>query len=589
MEFERLFDVFYYQQERYPLQVALAEKVNKQWVTYSTADVIQKINEISRGLYKYGIRPGDKIAIIAPSRPAWNFLDIGMMQIGAINVPVYPNISLNDYLYIFKEADVRLAFVADKALYNKISSIRDQLPGLENIYTINEVPGAPNWKQFLEVGNEELDKAIERIKAGINKDDLATIIYTSGTTGNPKGVMLSHWNIASNAMSAASVLPVYTYMRVLSSLPICHVFERTVCYLFMYIGASVYYAERVESIGENLKEVKPHFFSTVPRLMEKMYERIVAKGNELTGVKKKLFDWALGLAQRYDPDRKMSLGYSIQLALARKLVFKKWQEAVGGEVTGIVSGAAALPPYLARIFNAAGIVVKEGYGQTESSPVIAVNRFEKGWSRIGTVGPPIPGVEIKIAEDGEICIKGPNVMLGYYKHPELTAEAIDKEGWLHTGDVGMLVDNRFLKITDRKKELFKTSGGKYVAPQVIENSFKESSLIEHIMVVGENKKSVSAIIVPAIPSLQAWCEENGLSFSSNEEMLSHPMVVKKYSQVRDEYNKGLSEVEQVKKFTLLLSDWSIESGELTPTLKLKRKVIMEKYEHIIAELYKEGR
>jgi long-chain acyl-CoA synthetase len=503
--------------------------------------------------------------------------------VGAINVPVYPNISIDDYRYIFNDAGVRIAFVGDRALYQKISAIMHEIPALEKIYTFSEVPGAPHWTEILREG-EPYKAEIDAIKSAINAEDMATIIYTSGTTGIPKGVMLSHRNIISNVESGKHVLPVLPDMRIMSSLPLCHIFERMVCYLFFYVGVSVYYIERVENMVESLKEVKPHFFTTVPRLLEKMYEKILSKGDELSGIKKLLFNWSLRLTDHYKIDTFQSPFYELQLALARRLVFRKWKEALGGDVIGIVSGAAALQPRLARIFNAAGIKVREGYGQTETSPAIAVNDFKKGKCRIGTVGPALPDVTIKIAPDGEILIKGPNVMLGYYMQPELTAQVIDEDGWLHTGDIGVMEDG-FLKITDRKKELFKTSGGKYIAPQVIENRFKESFLIDQIMIVGENKKTVSALIVPSLPSLTAWCEQQGLSFSSKEEMLRSHHVVKKYTEIRDEFNKKFSDVERVKKFVLLLDDWTVDSGEITPTLKLKRKIIMDKYKHIISDLY----
>jgi len=586
MEFTRLFDVFEYQLEHHPLQWSLVEKVDGKWTGYSTKEVVDKCKSVSNGLYAYGIRPGDKIAIISTNRPAWNMVDIGMMAIGAINIPVYPNISIEDYKYIFNDAGVKIAFVGDKSLYEKILSIKNEIPSLERIYTFNDVAGAPNWSEILLEG-EPHQAEIKAIKDNIAPDDLATIIYTSGTTGIPKGVMLSHRNIQSNVKAGSHVLPVMPDMRILSSLPLCHVFERMVCYLFFYVGVSVYYAERIENLAESLKEVKPHFFTTVPRLLEKMFERIMSKGAELKGIKKAMFDWSMKLTDNYKVDTFQNPLYELQLALARKLVFSKWKEALGGEVIGIVSGAAALQPRLARIFNTAGVKVREGYGLTEASPAIAVNDFKRGKCMIGTVGPPLPGMAVKIASDGEICVKGPNVMLGYYKQPELTATVIDEDGWLHTGDVGELVDGEFLKITDRKKELFKTSGGKYIAPQVIENSFKESFLIDQIMVIGENKKTVSALIVPAIPSLTAWCEQQGLAFQTKEEMLKSKEVVKKFMALRDEFNKKFSEVERVKKFVLIPDEWTVDTGEITPTLKLKRKVIQEKYKSLIAEIYKD--
>ncbi|MGZ5303395.1 MAG: AMP-dependent synthetase/ligase [Bacteroidia bacterium] len=585
MQFNRLFDVFYYQQQHNPLPDALADKVKGEWIKYSTQDVLDNINAVSRGLYNLGIRPGDKIAIVSTNRTEWNFIDLGLLQIGAINVPVYPNISIEDYRFIFADAEVKLVFVSDKPLYNKLRPLLDEIPSLQNIYTFNEVEGAPNWKEMLKDETVVSQDIIQAVMREIKPDALATIIYTSGTTGTPKGVMLSHNNIISNIKATLKVIPIQTYDRTVSALPICHVFERMATYLFMYKGARIYYAERVESIGENLREVKPHFFTTVPRILEKAYEKIMAKGHELTGIKKELFFWAHGLAEQYDTAKPGSAFYRMQLALARKLVFKKWKDALGGEVTGIFCGAAALQPRLARIFNGAGITVCEGYGQTESSPVIAVNHMEPEDMRFGTVGLPLDGVQVKIAHDGEILVKGPNVMLGYYKRPDLTAQTIDPNGWLHTGDVGTWVEDRFLKITDRKKELFKTSGGKYVAPQVIENQFKESDFIEQIMIIGENQKTISALIVPSFPTLENWVSEQGLKFSSKEEMVKSPEVHKKYASIRDGFNKKFSDVEKVKRFALLPDEWSVDTGELTPTLKLKRKIIMEKYKHIVHEIY----
>jgi len=584
MEFKRLFDAFEYQLEHHPLQVSLVGKENGTWVSMSTTEVVEKCRQVSNGLYEYGIRPGDRVSIISTNRPAWSIVDVGMMSIGAINVPVYPNITIDDYRYIFNDAGVRVVFVGDKALYQKISSIMHEIPSLERIYTFTDVPGAHHWSEILLPG-EPHKEAIEQIKASIFPTDMATIIYTSGTTGVPKGVMLSHRNIESNVHAGHHVLPIVPDMRILSSLPLCHIFERMVCYIYFYVGVSVYFAERVENMAESLKEVRPQFFTTVPRLMEKMYERIMGKGDELKGVKKWLFDWSMGLTDNYKVDTFQNPFYELQLALARKLVFSKWKEALGGEVIGIVSGAAALQPRLARIFNTAGIKVREGYGLTEASPAIAVNDFKKGLCKIGTVGKILPDMTVKIADDGEICLKGPNVMLGYYKQPELTKTVIDEDGWLHTGDIGTLDEGGFLKITDRKKELFKTSGGKYIAPQVIENRFKESFLIDQIMVIGENKKTISALIVPSLPSLTAWCEHEGLSYDTKEQMLSSAPVLKKFAQIRDEFNRQFSDVEKVKKFVLVQDEWTVDSGEITPTLKLKRKVIQEKYKKLIAELY----
>lgn len=586
MEFTRLFDVMHYQNAKYPQDTALAEKIDGQWIRYSTAECIKRTDEISKGLYAFGIRPGDKVAIVANSRPLWNFVDLALLQLGAIVVPIYPTISYDEYRFIFKDAEIKLAFVYDKALFQKITKIQEEALTVQKVYTFNKIEGAPYWDELLPLGKDVDFNEIEKIKAGISKDDLATIIYTSGTTGTPKGVMLSHNNVISNVISSAKALPINHTHSTLSALPICHIFERMVCYLYLYVGASLHYAERVDTIADNLKEVKPQWFTTVPRLLEKVYEKIMSKGMALEGFKKKLFFWAHDLGMKYDPQANQGMWYNMQLAIANKLVFSKWREALGGNIEGIVSGAAALQPRLARIFNAAQIPVLEGYGQTESSPVIAVNQLGDGM-RIGTVGPAIEGVTVKIAEDGEICIKGPNVMMGYYKRPDLTAETIDSEGWLHTGDVGTIVEGKFLKITDRKKELFKNSGGKYIAPQVIENLFKESFMVEQIMAVGENKKTVSALIVPCFANLKEWCKREGLNCKTNEEIVNSPEVHKHFAKIRDEFNKKLGEVEKVRKFILLPNEWTQETGELTPTLKLKRKVIMEKYKNEIAELYNE--
>ena len=586
MEFKRLFDALYCQQERYPNESALAERIGTEWVRYSTAECLKYINEVSKALFAMGIREGDMIGIISHNRPAWNFIDMGATQIGAVIVPIYANISVEEYKFIFQDSGIKIAFVGDKSLYLKVDSLKNELPALREIYCFNQYEGIPFWKDILPKGEAIPQEEIENLKAQVSEEQLATIIYTSGTTGTPKGVMLSHKNIVNNAVSSGEIIPLKPYQRTVSFLPICHVFERTVCYLCMYFGASIHYIEKMETLGDMLKEVKPHFFSTVPRIMEKLYERIISKGNDLKGFQKSVFDWSLRLAEKYDTPESKNIFYKAQLAIADKLVFTKWREATGGQLFGIVSGAAALQPRLSRVFSAAGIPVKEGYGQSESSPVVAVNRFYKKGVRIGTVGPPIPHVAVRIAEDGEILVSGANVMMGYYKRPDLTAETIDAEGWLHTGDVGIIEDG-FLKITDRKKELFKTSGGKYVAPQVLENKYKESFFIEQIMVIGENRKTVSAMIVPAFAVLKKWCTENNIPFTTKHEIVKNPEVIKHYAKIRDGFNKTFSDVEKVKKFALIPEEWTVDTGELTPTLKLKRKIIMAKYADIVADLYNE--
>ena len=591
-DIKRLFDIIRYQQSKYPLEAAFAAKEPANgvhnWIKYSTADSIAMIDKVSKALLSHGIKKDDKIALISNNRPEWNFMDLGMQQVGAVNVPVYPTITESEYKFIFNDAEVRLCFVSDSELYQKVMAIKDEVPTLKEIYTFDEVEGAKNWKKILSGVSETDLQEIEKRKMEVSENDLATIIYTSGTTGTPKGVMLSHKNLCSNVISVSSVLPIITGTKALSFLPLCHSFERTVSYVYQINGVSIYYAESIDTIGENLKEVKPSYFTTVPRLLEKVYEKIMEKGNALTGIKRKLFFWALDLGSRYELNTDMGVLYRIQLGIARKLIFSKWQEALGGQIKVIVTGAAAMQSRLGKIFTAAGIPIVEGYGLTETSPVISTNRLEEENRCIGTVGLPIPGVEVKIAEDGEILAKGPNIMMGYYKRQDLTDEVKDADGWFHTGDVGAFVNGKFLKITDRKKELFKTSGGKYVAPQPLENKYKEYPLVEQIMIIGENRKFVSALIVPSFMNLKEWCTKKSLACGSNEEMISHKEVLEDIKAAIDRMNKDINHVEQVKKFKLLPSEWSVDSGELTPTMKLKRKVIMEKYNIHIESLYAEN-
>lgn len=581
-EFTRLFEVLKYQEEKYPLQDCLNYKYDGEWRNYSTSEVNEIINNVSKAFIKAGIEKGDKVAIISGNRPEWNFIDNGMLQVGAINVPVYPTISENDYKYIFNDADIKMAFVEDENLYNKIKAIKKDVPSLGEVYSFEELECCANWKKFVEQGDDVSMEEVEKRAAEVKADELATIIYTSGTTGLPKGVMLSHDNILSNIRAVRLMIPVDKRHKALSFLPLCHIFERTVSYAYFALGVSTYYAESLETIGEDLKDIKPHFFSTVPRLLEKVYDKIMSKGMELTGVKKKLFFWAHDdVAMNYTENDVPGLKHKI----ADKLIFSKWREALGGNIIGIVTGAAALQEKLAKVFSCAGIPIREGYGQTETSPVITVNRFEKGGFKFGTAGPVIPGVEIMFGDRDEILCKGPNVMLGYYKNQKDTDETIDKDGWLHTGDVGELVDGKFLKITDRIKSLFKTSGGKYVAPAVVEEKMKECRFIEQIMVIGENRKFVAALIVPHFEYLTAWCKENNVSFDNNKDMVKAPEVLSLLKKEIDTLNVNFGKVEQIKKFELLSDDWSIDSGDLTPTMKVKRKVIKEKYKVLIEEVY----
>ncbi len=583
----RLFDIPYYQLKTYPKSDALAAKINGKWVTHSTQEFINKANLVSKGLLKLGIQPGDKIALISNNRPEWNMMDIGILQIGAVDVPVYPTISEADYKFIFNDAKVKLCVVSDEELLGKVMAIKDQVPSLQDVYTFNEINGAKHWSEILQLGQSGDDAEVERLKEAVNPEDLATLIYTSGTTGTPKGVMLNHRNIVSNSLASIPRLPVDHNAKSLSFLPICHVYERMITYLYMLTGVSIYYAESIDTIGDNLKEVKPQVFTAVPRLLEKVYDKIVAKGTELTGIKRKLFFWALELGHQYEPYGANGGWYEFKLRIARKLIFSKWQEALGGNVLAVASGSAALQPRLARVFHAAGIPIMEGYGLTETSPVVTVNcDYQKG-VKFGTVGRVLDDVQVKIAEDGEILVKGPNVMMGYYNRPDATKEVMDDEGWFHTGDIGTMVDNDFLKITDRKKEIFKTSGGKYVAPQVLENKFKESRFIEQIIVIGENEKHPAALIVPAFEFLKEWCERKGIDCSTNEEIINHERVKARIMQEVEESNANFGNWEQVKKIELCTAEWSVDTGELTPTLKLKRKNIMSKYAALVEKIYRE--
>jgi long-chain acyl-CoA synthetase len=590
----RLFDFLDWQLQKFPQEDMLAAKENGVWRKYSTQEIKQLSDSLGMGLLKAGIgyqdgsiEGRDKIAILSNNRPEWLILDLAVQQTGAVLTPIYPTISVNELEFILNDASIKLVFVSDQELYDKVQSIRSKTPTVQAVYTFNPIQEALNWKDLLHSGGELELEELKRSKERVKGTELATILYTSGTTGFPKGVMLSHHNILDNIMNVEELLvPVCGASdRALSFLPLNHIFERVISYIYIFRGVSIYYAENLDTIGDNLKEVKPNLFSTVPRLLEKVYEKIMNKGRELTGIKKNLFFWAVAVGSRYEVDKNMGLAYNIQLAIANKLIFSKWREALGGNVKAIVTGAAACQVRLLKVFTAAKITIMEGYGLTETSPVISVNHFDASGRRFGTVGKVIKNVEVKLAEDGEICCKGSNVMMGYYKRPDLTAECIDKEGWFHTGDIGVWVEGKFLKITDRKKEIFKTSGGKYVAPQPIENKMKESPFIEQMIVVGPERKFTAALIVPAFANLKTWCEKNGIPAQTNDQMVHHPSVLEHYKTIIEKYNPQFNPVEQVKKFELLNSEWTINGGELTPTLKLKRKVIMEKYADAVERIY----
>lgn len=585
IEAKRLFDIPHYQLDKHPNKRMFVTKNNGKWEPVSTAEFLDQVMAISKGLIGLGIQPGDMVGLVSNTRYEWNVMDIAIQQVGAIVVPFYPNISESDYKFIFNDAGIRLCVVADDELYTKINNIHKDIPTLEHLFTMEKVSGAKHWSTIKDAGKEIEASAVKDRMAKVKYEDLATIIYTSGTTGNPKGVMLSHRNILSNVDGCIEPIPADENSNVLTFLPVCHVYERMLHYLYMYLGCSIHFAESLDTIGDNIKEVKPDVFTAVPRLIEKVFDKIIAKGEELTGMKRKLFFWAVELAEQYDVQGK-SVIYKIKLGIARKLIFSKWQEALGGNIRAIASGSAALQPRLARIFLAADIPILEGYGLTETSPVVSVNSFVKG-IRIGTVGPLIDDVEVKIAKDGEILVKGPNVMMGYYKLPEMTAEVII-DGWFHTGDIGEFVEGKFLKITDRKKEIFKTSGGKYVVPQAMENKFKESRFIEQIMVVGEGRKFPSALIVPAFSFVREWAKRKGIEISgNNEELIQDKAVIDRIKQEVDSYNKGYGQWAKLKNVQLLSKEFSVEGGELTPTLKLKRKVILDKYKDVVGQIYRD--
>lgn len=589
MNITRNFDLLANLKENHSFDLGISGKRNGKWNNYSTKEYAEIVDNISYGLLQLGITRGDKVAIISTNRPEWNFCDFGASQLGCVTVPMYPTISESDYQYILNNSETKVVFVETLEIYQKIAAVKNAVPTLKHIYSFEHIPNLAMVTELIELGKKNPSpEKVNELKALVKPEDLMTLIYTSGTTGTPKGVMLTHNNIMANIRSCQHLFPFPPGSRVLSFLPLCHIFERMVCYLYHYKGIVIYYAESMETIGDNLKEVKPKAFSTVPRLLEKVYDKIVAKGHTLSGIKKKLFFWALELGHKFELGRKNGGWYHTKLKIADKLIFSKWREALGGEVEIIVSGASALQPRLARVFTSAGITVLEGYGLTETSPVIAVNTPDESGRCFGTVGLVIPDVTVKIAEDGEILCKGPNVMQGYYKLPEATKEAIDADGWFHTGDIGTFVDNKYLKITDRKKEVFKTSGGKYIAPQPMENKFKESPFIEQIMVIGENEKFPGALITPAWDYLKDWCNKNGITYANIDEMLSNPAVVDVYQKEIDFYNKDFGSWETIKKFALIPNDWSIDGGEMTPTLKLKRKPIMAKYQKYVDSIYKES-
>lgn len=578
----RVFDLLRYNLENFPKDEFISGKINGKWKKYSTKEFCSVTDALSRGLTTLGIEKGSRVAVMSPNRPEWNICDYAIMQLGAYQIPLYPTLGEHDIKFIIENAEISLVFVNDEALFQKLSAVNRSLSHPVLIYTLNQVEGAAHWEELVEKGRTmEIDLDLYRDQ--VSSADILTLIYTSGTTGTPKGVMLTHDNLIQNFTKSAVIFP-SEVKTALSFLPLSHIFERMISYLYAYAGVGVYYAESMDTIVADIQEVKPNSFSTVPRLLEKVYDKIMEKGKDLSGLKRGIFFWSIALAEQHD--FKNGWWYNFKLSIARKLVFKKWQQALGGNIVVMASGGAALNPRLARIFWAAGMPVFEGYGLTETSPVITVNHF--GATMFGTVGTVIEGVEIKIADDGEILTRGHHIMKGYYLRDDLTAECIDPDGWFHTGDIGEILEGKFLKITDRKKEIFKTAGGKYIAPQTLENRYKESPLIEQIMVLGENRKFPAALVVPAFPALKAWCEKKGLEYTSNDEMICNELVIDKFNRIISNLGADFGKWEQVKRIALLSKEFSIDGGELTPKLSLKRKVILEKNADKIEKIYKDA-
>lgn len=580
----RVFDLLQFQLNNYREIDMFSSKINDEWRGIKTQEFIDQVKQISKGLMSLGVRSSDKVAIVSENRLEWNLLDFAIQQVGAVVVAVYSNISDDDYQFIFNDAEIKVCFVSNDSLYQRLVNIQSKIPNVKHIYSLNNYPQIPNWNQMIELGTHVSDEQIQQSMDQVQPDDLATLIYTSGTTGNPKGVMLSHKNLLADVFSSEYSFPTQAYDRALTFLPACHAYERCFQYVYIYMGVSIYYAESMDKIGENIKEIKPHIFSAVPRVLEKVFDKIMTTGEQLTGIKRKLFFWAIALGEQYDLDETQnSTWYKFQLKIARKLIFSKWKKALGGNIKGIASGSATLQERLLRIYLAAGIPIWEGYGLTEAGPCVSVNCFKRG-VKIGSVGVPLINIEVKLAEDGEVLVKGDNVMQGYYKNPEATAEVL-QNGWLHTGDIGVF-EGKFLKIVDRKKEMFKTSGGKYIVPQQIEKKMVESKFIEQAMVVGEGKHYPAALIVPNYLNLLDWAQGKiELQNLSKSDFLNHEVVQQKIQEEVDNSNQHFGNWEKVKRFAILPEEFTIETEELTPTLKMKRKIILEKFKSEIDAIY----
>ncbi len=592
MPVKRTFDILEHCLKNYPRPDAICGKYNSHWTPFSTEQFARKSELLALGLMSLGIKKGDRVATVSGNRPEWSIVDMALAMSGAIHVPVYPTISEEEYRYIFSHAETRFIFVSDDKLYKKLGPMVGEIVSLEQAFTFNSIAGATNIESLYRLGEEreqELSPLLQAIKLGIREEEMVTMIYTSGTTGIPKGVMLSHRNLVSNFTTHANNFDLGSAHKAISFLPLCHIFERIVNYNFLYKGIGVYYVETLAQIMPAIKEVQPHIFCGVPRLLERVYNSILTKGKQLKGIKKWLFFWAVDLGRTYEHNMKMSLWYRFKLSVADKLIYSKWRAGLGGNLQIVVSGGAALQPRIARVFSAAKIYVLEGYGLTETSPVVAVGNLVTHELKVGTNGPVLPGVQVMIAEDGEILTKGPNLMIGYYRQPELTAEVIDKEGWFHTGDIGILDQGKYLKITDRKKEIFKLTGGKYIAPQMIENKLKESMFIDQVIVIGDHEKFASALISPNFEYLHDWCASEQILYKDNAEAIAHPKVQSEFLKEVKEINKTLGQHEEIKRFRLIADSWSPQTGELSQTLKLKRKVIEAKYKVLIEEIFAPSR
>ncbi len=587
-----LIDILPYQLQHYPQEDALAAKKGPEpdaqageWLQYSTVQCIEYVNMVSKGLLELGVKPNDRIAIISENRPEWLLVDNGLLQMGAVNVPLYPTVTEEECRYILADASVKLAFVANKALYQKIANVWDHLPELQWTFSFDEIQGLPHWNDLLEKGQRRNLNELVSLRKKVEPHELATIIYTSGTTGNPKGVMLSHDNIVSNVLNCVPLLPVDYQSRALSFLPLNHVFERMLTYLYVFAGVSIYYAQSMQTIGENARDIRPHIFTAVPRVVEKLYEKLVHQGRNLSGVKRQIFFSAIRHAENYRLQQN-GWWYKQKRQIYDKLVYSRWREALGGELTTIVSGSAPLSPRLQRIFTAAGIPVLEGYGLTETSPVVSVNRYEVENRQIGTVGPPIPGCDVKVDEDGEVLVKGPNIMMGYYRDEAATKNAIDEYGWFYTGDIGSF-DGQFLSITDRKDDLFKTSGGKFIAPGPIENRLRESLMIDNAMVVGKNRELPGVLIIPDFEELKDWCAQHNIGYESPEKVVRKRPVIQAFQKQVRQVNRILSKSQQIKRLKLLPRSLSQDEGELTPSLKIKRPIVAYHFQDEIEEMYRD--